>query len=199
MTSTTSTSRTATSERVRLDRSQRAAFTLVELLVVLIIIGMISGVAVLSWQALVPNQQLNTAVRNLSEVIYGTRSEAIARNREFQIHYDLDNDAYRVRTPYRVGGGFAVADDEERLWINATNLAKEGISIREITIDEQTYADGQVLVRFDPLGASSGHTIVLQQEIFDRILTIEVLPLTGEIRFHDGYFEREPAAEEDFR
>ena len=53
-------------------------------------------------------------------------------------------------------------------------------------------------VRFDPLGAASYHTIVLYQELFERAFTIEVLPITGEIRFHDGYFERELVDEMDF-
>jgi prepilin-type N-terminal cleavage/methylation domain-containing protein len=178
----------------------RAGFSLVELMVVVIILGLIGGVAVSSWQSLLPNQQLNTAIRALSEVLHGTRSEAISRNRLFEIYYDLDQEAYRVRTPYRLGGGFATSedDDDERVWTNETDLSEYGVSIQRITIDGVVFDDGVVKVRFDPLGASSYHTIVLRQDLFDREFTIEVLPLTGDIRFHEGLFEREPAEESDF-
>ena len=171
---------------------------MVELMVVLIILGMAASVVYVSWQALLPNQKLNTAVRNLSEVLYGTRDSAIARNREFQIFYDIDVDRYRVRTPFSIDGGFAITEDEERIWIEETSLADQGIRIQEVMIDDEVYTDGEVYVHFDPLGESSYHTIVLYQEQFDRSFTLEVLPLTGDIRFYDGYFEREPVQDKDF-
>jgi type II secretion system protein H len=179
---------------------RRAGFTLVELMVVIIIMGLIGGVAIASWTAMLPNQQFNTAVRNLSEVLHGTRSDAISRNREFRIVYDLDQDSYRVRTPFKREGGFAATqDDDERLWINETDLAEQGIDLLEITVDEEKYVDGKVEVLFQPLGVSSHHVVVLQQKAFGRLFTLEVLPLTGEIRMHDGVFVRDLAEEGDFR
>ena len=77
-------------------------------MVVIIILGMASTVAVLSWQSMVPNQRFNSAVRELSDVLHSTRSEAIARSRKYEMHYDLDEEIYRVRTPFRPTGGFAL-------------------------------------------------------------------------------------------
>lgn len=165
---------------------------------VIAILGLVSGIAWLSWQALVPNQQLNTAVRKLSDVLYGTRAEAIARNREFRIMYDLDEETYFVRTPYAIGGGYALSEEEPHLTVDAADLKEAGLTIESVTIDDRTYEEGLAYVRFDPLGASSYHVIVLRQEIFDRSFTIEVLPITGEIRFHDGYYERDQPEEREF-
>jgi hypothetical protein len=39
----------------------------------------------------------------------------------------------------------------------------------------------------------------MQQKLFEREFTLELLPLTGEVRLHDGLFEREPVDEGDFR
>ena len=177
----------------------RAGFTLIEVTVVGLIIVLIFSIVVSSWESLLPNQELNTALRNLSEALYGTRSEAIARNREFRIYYDIDNDSYKIRTPFRPEGGFAMSDEDPHVWTNETNLAESGIDILQITIDDVPYPDGVVYVRFDPLGAASYHTVVLRQEQFDREFTVEALPLTGEVRVHDGAFEREPADENDFK
>ena len=181
-------------------RVAAAGFTLVELMVVIIVIGLIGGIAVTSWASMMPNQQFNTAVRNLSEVLHETRSNAIARNREFAIRYDLDEDTYRVRTPFLPGGGFATSEeDEERLWIHETDLKESGIDLVQITLDDKVYSDGKVEVRFQALGASSYHVIELAQTAFEREFTLEVLPLTGEIRMHDGIFKRELVDEDDFR
>ena len=187
-------------------RPTRAGFTLVELMVVIIILGMIGGVAVVSWEALLPNQRFNKAVRRLSEVLHRTRSDAIALSREFRIYYNLDENTYRVRTPFLAGGGIATPSDLANLeagdfhWTDEfdADLQAAGIDILEVVIDDNAYYDGEVFVRFDPLGASSFHTVTLHQELFDRTFTIEAMPLTGDIRFHDGVFKREPAQEGDF-
>jgi Tfp pilus assembly protein FimT len=169
-------------------------------MVVIIVLGLIGGVAMTSWAALLPNQQFNSAIRNLSEVLYGTRSEAIARNREYRIQYDLDHDTYRVRTPFKPGGGFATTEDEaDHLWASETDLAESGIDLQQVTVDGQTYTDGKVEVYFQPLGASAYHVVQLRQALFERDFTLEVLPLTGEIRMHDGLFERDTVDEGDFR
>jgi prepilin-type N-terminal cleavage/methylation domain-containing protein len=177
-----------------------AGFTLVELMVVVMILGLVGGIAVTSWAALMPNQQFNTAVRNLSEVIYGTRSDAIARNREFRIRYDLDQDTYAVRTPFMPGGGFATTDeDADHLWTHETDLKRSGIDLLQIAVDDKIFTDGRVDVYFLPLGGSAHHVVQLKQEVKQREFTLEVLPLTGEIRMHDGLFVREPVDEGDFR
>lgn len=178
-----------------------AAFTLIELMVVIIIIGLIGGVTVVTINSVAPNQRLNTAVRNLSEVLYEARAKAIADSHEYQIHYDLDADSYRVRTPFRAeGGGYATSEEEERLWIHATRLFDEfGVKIEQVLLYDDVYVDGQVMIPFGPLGTTAGHSVVLYQELFERHFTLEVLPLTGDIRFHDGIHERARAEEEDFK
>jgi len=181
-------------------RGEDAGFTLIELMVVVMILAMIGGVAVASWTSMLPNQQFNSAVRNLSEVLHGTRSDAIARNREFIMRYDIDNDRYRVRTPFLDGGGFATTEeDDERLWVDDTWLEDYGVDLVSVSVAGNEFTDGLVDVPFQPLGAAAHHLIVLRQVQFEREFTIEVLPLTGEIRMHEGLYVREAAEEGDFK
>lgn len=177
-----------------------AGFSLLELTLVLIIIGLMASVAMVSWHALLPNQRLNSAIRNLSERLHDTRSKAIAFSHEFEIHYDLDEDSYYILTPYLLEGGFAIADDDVRRAIHHTNLGPEGIDILSVTVDDKEYREGKIYVRFDPLGASAYHTVVLNQEQYQRRFMVEALPLTGEIRVKEGLDirPREPADDGDF-
>jgi len=180
-------------------RAQRRGFSLVELMGVIIIMGLIGTVAMVTWQSLLPGTKVNSAIRDLSETLAGARSEAIARNARFEIYYDLDQERYWVRTPYRAGGGLATAaDDEQHVIRDETLLSEAGLQIKEVRIDDEPYTDGVVFVRFDPLGASSAHTVVLYHDMFKATYTIEVLPLTGEVRVHDGLYERPMPREGDF-
>ena len=182
-----------------LGAAARAGFSLIELMGVIVVLGMIGTAAMLSWQSLLPGAQVNAAIRDMSEVLASARSEAISRNARFEVWYDLDANRYWVRTPYRMGGGLATADDDDkRVIINDVRLENDGLEIQSVTIDELTYVDGQVFVRFDPLGAASAHTVVLYHPYFQKTHTIEVLPLTGEVRYHEGLYEREIPRDGDF-
>ena len=185
--------------------ASRRGYTLIELIVVITIIAMVAGTVAVSWQSLLPSQRLNAAVRELASRLHGTRSEAISRSMEFRIWYDIDEDRYWVEMPTpeaerrRTGTNleFEEFEENEVLRLFETDL-KDGVEFSRITIDGEDYDDGIVFVRFDPLGASSEHTILLHQEQFDRYFTIEVLPLTGLIKFHDGDYVREEAEDADF-
>ena len=54
-------------------------------------------------------------------------------------------------------------------------------------------------MRFDPRGSASDHTIVLLQQPFQYVYTIEVQALTGLIQFHDGEFQRQAPEDRDFQ
>ena len=181
----------------RRGRSAANGFTMVELLVVVLIIGMISGVVAVSWQARLPRADLNATVHTLAATISGARSDAIARNGEFRLYYDLDANSYFVRSPYRIGGGLAQNDDQ-RLILRRTRLP-ESVNIARVTIDGVHYDEGTVYVSFDPQGSATGHTVkLLQASALTDPVTVEVLPLTGLVRFHYSDFERPPVSEDDF-
>ena len=182
----------------------RAGFTLVELLAILVILGMLATLTVITWQSVLPRSELHSAVRELAATVSEARSDAIARNAEFLIEYYFDETeshprGYRVVTPYRAGpqGGLA-AEDEER-FARQWSILPDSIYFKAITIDGTRYDSGAVTVRFDPLGAASDHTVVLEQRPYENFYTIEVLALTGLVQFHDGEFVREYPREEDFR
>lgn len=181
----------------------RAGFTLVELLGVVVILGMIASIVFISYQALVPQSVLNSAVRELASTIQEARSEAIARGAPFWIEYYFEADethprGYRVVTPFRADemGGIAMRDEDRAA--GAFKPLPENVEFQQITINGIALKSGQVVVRFDPLGMATDHTVVLVQHPYESVYTIEVQALTGLISFHDSLFERTPPKEADF-
>ncbi len=176
---------------------------MVELMVIMILLGLLSTIVFVTFQALLPSTELNSAVRELAATLHEARSDAISRNAEFQIEYyfeagDGHPRGYRVVTPFRAGGegGLAAFDDARmaREW----HTLPDSVEFLRITLSNEPYSSGQAIVRFDPLGAASDHTITLIQHPYETIYTLEVLALTGLIRFHDGEFEREYPEHNDF-
>jgi prepilin-type N-terminal cleavage/methylation domain-containing protein len=86
-------------------RASRSGFSLIEIVAVLAVLGMIAGLVTVNWRAMLPKAELHSAVRALSQDINGTRSEAIARNAEFLMEYDLEKSRWRMVSPFRIGGG----------------------------------------------------------------------------------------------
>ncbi len=184
----------------------RRGFSLVELMVVVAVLGLIVGIVTISYKNVLPRTQLNSAVRVLSDHLHGTRSEAIARNREFLFQYDLDNNTYWVLTPYwndSEGGlsPYLVIYEEYEADLRRIHETKlpEGVSFHGIQLNDELYETGIQSVRFRPLGYSTDHRIILYQERYDRYFTVEVLSLTGLIRFHEGQNPRPILTESDFR
>ena len=180
----------------RPEASTRRGFSLIEMLAVLVILGLMAGIVMVSWRAVLPHEQLHSAVRALAATLQSARSEAIARNGEFRLEYDLEHGRYRIVTPFRHGGGLA-AREEDKIAFPWTVFPK-GVEFHRVNIDATEYARGVVFVRFDPLGAASGHTIILVQKPQDAYFTIDVHALTGLIEYHEGIYLREPAREGDF-
>lgn len=181
-------------------RGNSAGFSLVELLAVIIVIAMMATLVAVDWRAMLPRTELNSTIRTIATTISGTRSDAIARNAEFGILYDLEGNRWRVVSPYMTGGGLApnFALRHAFAWTDC----EPSVEIESITVEGQQYlenpTDQGLFISFDPLGGASGHTVVLTQPVYDNHFTIEVLGLTGLIRMHDGYFTRTPADDANF-
>jgi hypothetical protein len=75
----------------------------------------------------------------------------------------------------------------------------KSVHFSKVQIDGVDYSRGMVFVRFDPLGAASGHIITLEQQPYKNYYTIEVQALTGMIDYHEGLFERAVPREDDFK
>jgi type II secretion system protein H len=180
----------------RAARTLRAGFSMVEMLAVIVILGLIATIVTVSWRAVLPHEELHSAVRGLAAALQSVRSEAISRNGEYRIQYDLEANRYRTVTPFKAGGGLA-AKEEERMPLAWTTFPKS-VKFQRVMIDGIEYSHGIVFVRFDPLGAASGHTITLVQEPDKNQYTIDVQGLTGLIDYHEGLFVREPPQDTDF-
>lgn len=172
-------------------------------MVVVAIIGLMVTTVSVSFEMLVPRERLNTSIRNLTADLMKARASAISRNLEFRLEYDLDNDRYRMATPFKLGGGRVLPDadlnEEGTRFYTPWEAMKPGVVIQSVFIGGIEYTEGLAIVRFDPLGSASDHLIILAQPKYERSFTLEVLALTGLVRMHEGEFFRQAPEDGDFR
>jgi Tfp pilus assembly protein FimT len=172
-------------------------------MVVVAIIGLMVTTVSVSFETLVPRERLNTSIRNLTADLMKARASAISRNLEFRLEYDLDNERYRMATPFKLGGGRVLPDadlnEEELRFYTPWEVMKTGVEIQSIFIEGVEHTEGIAMVHFDPLGSASDHLIILRQPDYERSFTLEVLALTGLVRMHDGEFFRQSPEDGDFR
>jgi prepilin-type N-terminal cleavage/methylation domain-containing protein len=176
---------------------RRGGFSLVELLAVIIVLGLIATVVTMNWRSILPRAELHSAVRELSSVLQGMRSDAISRNATFELQYDLDEHRYRVVTPFRAGGGLAPTSEERQAL--AWHVLPPSVRFGGITVGTDDFEKGIVLIRFDAIGSASGHVVTLLQPADDNTYTIEVQGLLGLIDYHEGRFVRQLPKEDDFK
>jgi len=90
-------------------------FSLIEILVVIVIIGIISGIALLSLGILGDDRQLQTEARRLTSLVEVAQDEAMMQGREFGVEFM--NDAYRFveYDPFINQWGELIGDEMLRL------------------------------------------------------------------------------------
>jgi general secretion pathway protein H len=146
------------------DRRRAAGFTLFELLIVLVILGLTLAVAVPLFARALPGLELKSSARTVAATMREARSLAIADNREIAVAIDLD-----TRT------------------IDLAGLRSEalgdGIDLRLFTAAEELIDRGAGRIRFYPDGTSTGGRIRLLAA--GRIYDIDVDWITGAVSIRE--------------
>ena len=146
-------------------------FTLVELMVVLVIVGLLLTLAPVAFQSAVPSLQVKSAAQELAAVMRATRSRAIKENREHVVQVDVEGRRYR-------GGR---ADQEEVL--------DPDIALSLLTAESELDEDGGGRIRFYPDGTSTGGRVSLT--LGDTTYHVVIDWLTGRIQVADRIAEEE--------
>ncbi|MCP4402617.1 MAG: prepilin-type N-terminal cleavage/methylation domain-containing protein [bacterium] len=77
-------------------RAKTRGVTLIEMLIVVAIIGIISGIALPNFMSMIRSHRLRTGVLKVSNILLDERSRALALQREIQVTFDNSNKTYSV-------------------------------------------------------------------------------------------------------
>ncbi len=140
-------------------------FTLIEVVLVLLLVGVVVGVAAVSLTDGLAGARVRAAGRDLVAALRYTRAQAIVTRKQQALELDVEERSYSAPRRDRV------------------QLPKD-MELRLFTAAEERTGDTSGRVRFYPDGSSTGGRIklVYGQQAWD----VEIAWLTGEVRMRPG-------------
>lgn len=158
-------------------------FTLLELIVVIVVMGLIFGIAVPQVENLSPMYSARAAARELGSELEFVRTNSILERKTYGLHYDLDRNIYAYILP--------PPEDEPDLPFEEWELGLEHelpglVQFKSIQLADGMVVDsGSVDVILDPLGAAGSHIVTF---VADETYTISMKfnALIGSVDFEAG-------------
>jgi len=180
---------------------RNAGFTLIEITVVVIIIGMVASIAMVQLDGMLPSTRTEAAARELLAQMDFARIQSIAKSQEYDIVFDFEEQRYAIRVPFDQDGKI-VRDPEDREFLSWHYL-EHGTYLQGL-IDTRgaLISEGRYALSYNPLGTSREVYIYLKgsasQEDKDFEMTVRVLALTGIASVFQGHLEPQLLVENDF-
>jgi len=179
-------------------RKRQAGFTLIEITVVVILIGLIVSTAIVRLDNTLPSTRTESAARKILSTLDLARTTAIAKAAPYEVVFDFKEQQYGIRIPFDEEGR-PVADPEARPMLSWLAVG-DGVILRGLLDPTgQMVDDGQYALPFDPLGAARDLSLFLGSDANeDYELTVRLLALTGIASVFQGHIEPEILVENDF-
>jgi prepilin-type N-terminal cleavage/methylation domain-containing protein len=180
----------------------RAGFTLIELIAVIIIIGLIAMVTVTRLDFLVPKYRLRGAAREVGSVLGLGKAHAAANGKDVYFEVDLARGAYWLLAPFpkaEPGDERQVVDVRSRPLeyqpIFEQSLP-EGIQFTDVVLGDKDQTNtGRTRARLSALGSST-HIILNMKNDEGKEISLRMNGFTGVISYVDGRQEAEALLED---
>jgi prepilin-type N-terminal cleavage/methylation domain-containing protein len=178
--------------------SRQGGFTLVELVVVILLVGIMTGVAVTRLDYLVPKYRLRAGAREAAAILKQGRARAVASGKDVWFEADLSKGAYGLLVAFPVldDQGKAVEGRPLEYGPVFQRTLPEGVQFADVIFSEkERVTSGRARVRLSPLG-SSQHLVVNLRNSDGKDLSFRLNGFTGAVTFQDGRREADALLED---
>jgi len=172
-------------------RVRRSGFTLLELLVVILIIGMFAAFAAVRMDAVVSGGDLRLASRLIIAEIRALRGKAAHTHQAQQLAFDIEKQLFYPVFAGREEAETALGETEKKnKTVDSMKKLPEGVFIEDVAIlSKGKIQEGEARLLFFPDGSIERSLIHLRNEK-NEVYTLEINPLTGAVKIYDRYIEQ---------
>jgi prepilin-type N-terminal cleavage/methylation domain-containing protein len=162
-------------------RRSKLGFTLIELMIVLVIIGITLGYIGPRIFNGLSSSNMDRAVRDITTMIQVARSSAVTQHKTFFIRIDIDNDKVALYPMPETSGQEPQMLKEKKM--------PDGVALKSIKSSYQPQKDqGQMDLRITTEGVVEQGVIYLEGAL-GKTYTLVVRPFSGTLKFYDHYVE----------
>lgn len=174
-------------------RNKTAGFSLFEFAVVLFIISLFFVLVTVPIEGVLSGGDLGQATRMLMSEVSKLRGEAAYTRKVQTLVLDMEQNTFyplesETSEEFRKTEGAHIEEEEEI--VPGKKELPLGVSFADVVLDTLgKVEDGKVGVRFFPNGCVE-HTLIHLKNEGGKVYTLEINPVTGLIRTHEGYIEQ---------
>ena len=175
-----------------------AGFTLVELMVVLVIVGLMVGVSATKLDFMVPKYKLRGAAREVAGLLKQARSRAAGSGKDVYVEFDLPLGRYWVLVAFPKPVESGLTNDPAALEYQPIleQALPEGVKFVDVIQGEKDrYDTGRARLKVSPFG-SSASLIVNLRNTDEREMSLRMNGLTGATLFQENRMEAEAILED---
>ena len=159
-------------------------FTLIELTVVIVLIGIILTLTIPRFQTAIVTDDLKATTRKIVGMINGLRDEAIREQRIYFLHFDLESNRYWIDST-------GMSEEERARAAEKAPTLPAGVRVLDIWLSSRgKKMTGQTVIRFNKKGYVQPSAIHLGAED-GREFTLVLSPFLGRVQVYDRYIEFE--------
>jgi prepilin-type N-terminal cleavage/methylation domain-containing protein len=152
----------------------RAGYTLMEMMIILVIVGVLASMAVPGFMTMMPRMRLKSDARNNINYLRRARAKSVAENSQYGIYFDSGDRKFILFKDTYEPENTAYDDGQDSI-IETSNVMYSGVNY-----GTSTFA-GNCVVFFPSGSASTTGSINILNSTVGKTYTVSVLASTGKV------------------
>ena len=169
---------------LRIGKSRISGFTLIELTLVVVIVGILFALVIPYFPGLFATTKLRVAARDLTGTLIYARYLAITERVNHRVNYDLDREEYWISKGEKDSLNSRGVYSKLRTSLGRTRALPEGVKIKDISTPRGEFSGGKDYTTFNPDGSAELSSLHLQNKE-GNIHTVIILKTTGRVKTYN--------------